>query len=46
MIDGEKALETLSVYELVQHTVRANQAHLEPRCALDIALLINAATSL
>ena len=39
-------MKVLSVYELVQRTVRANQTHLEPMSALEIALLINAATSL
>jgi len=44
MIDGESALEVLSVYEVVQCTVRTNQTHLGlPMSALEIALLIVAA---
>jgi len=47
MIDWESALVVLLVYDVVQHTVRANQTHLGlPTSALEIALLMVVASSL
>ena len=47
MIDGDSAFVVLSVYEVVQRTVHANQTHLGlPTSALEIALLIFVASSL